>query len=81
MIRGTIENLGIASSHHCFLKLFFLDLNSSVQRDILHNTLSSQVLNWTLGINMAIEHLEEVADGGENVVRDEDLWWELNNGG
>ena len=30
---------------------------------------------------MAIEHLEEVADGGENVVHDEDLWWELNNGG
>ena len=38
------------------------------------------MLNWTLGLNTALEHLEGVADGGENVVRDEDLWWELNNG-
>ena len=48
---------------------------------IFPNTLSSQVLNWTLGIDTAIEHLEEVVDDRENVVRDEDLWWGLNNGG
>ena len=47
---------------------------------IFPNTLSSQVLNWTLGIDTAIEHLE-VVDDRENVVRDEDLWWGLNNGG
>ena len=43
--------------------------------------MSPQVLNWTLGIDTAIEDPDEVVGGRENAVRDEDLWCGMNNGG
>ena len=68
------RKLRIAPRNHYFLELF-LDFNSSVQRNVYFEPTSPQ-LNDT-----AVEHLDEVVDGRENVVRDQDLWWGMNNGG
>ena len=73
----TIENSRLPAATTASLSSF---LTSTAASSMMY-TLSLQVLNWTLDIDMAIEHHDKVVDGRENVVHDKDLWWGLNNGG